>query len=72
MASLRRPLLSRSSPGPRPLAGLVLYAATHATLLPVMGQQAPLQKHPGATLIWEPGSHIAYGVALDGALRALA
>ena len=53
-------------------AGLVLYAATHATLLPALGLQAPLQKLPQAALIWEPGSHIAYGVALDSALRALA
>lgn len=53
------------------LAGLVLYAATHATLLPAMGLAAPLQKQPQAALVWEPGSHIAYGIALDSALRAL-
>ena len=69
-------VLARRWPGLRSgggaLAGLALYTATHATLLPVLRVQAPLQELPRAALIWEPGSHIAYGIALDSALRALA
>ena len=51
------------------LWGLAVFGATHATVLPAAGLQAPLTALPRAALVWEPGSHVAYGLAADLALR---
>ncbi|WP_298806724.1 DUF1440 domain-containing protein [uncultured Pseudokineococcus sp.] len=49
--------------------GLALYGATHASALPAAGLQAPLRELPRAALVWEPGSHVVYGVVLEAVLR---
>lgn len=52
-------------------AGLVLYALTHASTLPAAGLQPPLRELPRAAQVWEPGSHIVYGLVLETTLRLL-
>ncbi|MEJ5946452.1 DUF1440 domain-containing protein [Pseudokineococcus basanitobsidens] len=52
-------------------AGLALYGLTHASTLPAAGLQPPLRELPRAALVWEPGSHVVYGVVLETTLRLL-
>jgi uncharacterized membrane protein YagU involved in acid resistance len=53
------------------VAGLVLYAATHGTLLPALTIQPwPWQLAP-ATVVWEAGSHVLFGGALEAARHGL-
>ena len=62
----RVPALGR---GRGALFGAVVFGATHATLLPAAGLQAPLHRLPRAALVWEPVSHLVYGLAVDLSLR---
>lgn len=66
----RRVPLTRAGAGT--LGGAALFGAFHATLLPVMGVQAPVSDLPRAWWVWEGGSHVVFGVAVDvvvGAVR---
>ena len=53
------------------LFGAALFGATHGSLLPAVGAQASLFSLPRAWWVWEPGSHVVYGAALDFALTGL-
>lgn len=53
------------------LGGALLFAGTHGSLLPAIGVQHPVKKMPLAWWGWEAGSHLAFGLVLDGTLSAL-
>ncbi len=59
----RRVPLARAGGGA--VGGAVLFAAFHGSALPAMGVQAPVAQLPRAWWVWEGGSHVAYGVAVD-------
>ena len=46
-------------------AGAVLYGLTHGSLIPVAGVQPPPTRMPRASLFWEGGSHVVFGVATE-------
>ena len=46
-------------------AGLVLYATTHGSSLPLAGLQPAPWKMPRAAVAWEAASHVVYGIALE-------
>lgn len=52
-------------------AGAGLYALTHGSLVPALGLQNPPWKLPASAVIWESGSHLAYGAVLETVRRAL-
>jgi putative membrane protein len=52
-------------------AGAALFATTHGSGLPAAGLQHPPWRMPAAWWVWEAGSHLIYGVALDSSLTAL-
>ena len=52
------------------LAGLAIYAATHASVLPALGIQRPPWRLAPAAVAWESASHAIFGAALEGARRA--
>ena len=56
-------------------AALALFAGTHASTLPALGLQASPAKLPAAWWVWEAGSHVVYGLAVElvrrGVRRAL-
>ena len=54
------------------LAGLAIYAGTHASVLPVLGIQRPPWRLAPAAVVWESTSHIVFGTTLEGVRRALA
>ena len=67
-AACRWPAVTR---GRGALAGLVIYAGTHGSLLPVLGiQKAPWRLAP-ATVVWESTSHAVFGSALEALRCAL-
>ncbi|GAB2915753.1 hypothetical protein GCM10027047_11920 [Rhodococcus aerolatus] len=49
--------------------GAAVFGATHASVLPAAGLQAPLHRLPRAALVWEPASHLVYGLVVDVVLR---
>ena len=53
------------------LAGLVIYAGTHGSVLPALGIQPPPWRLPPAAVVWEGVSHVFYGAALEMGRRAL-
>src|ERR687892_2211255 len=53
------------------LAGLAIYAGTHASALPVLGIQRPPWRLAPAAVAWESTSHVVFGAALEAARRAL-
>ncbi|NAZ80270.1 hypothetical protein GTR02_00345 [Kineococcus sp. R8] len=59
----RRIPLARAGAGT--LGGAALFGAFHATVLPVTGVQASLSELPKAWWVWEGGSHLVFGVAVD-------
>lgn len=46
-------------------ASLALFAATHGSTLPALGLQASPAKMPTAWWVWEGGSHVVYGLAVE-------
>lgn len=59
----RRVPLARAGGGA--LGGAALFAAFHGSTLPALGVQASPSELPRAWWVWEGGSHVAYGVAVD-------
>ena len=53
------------------LAGLVIYAGTHGSLLPALGIQLPPWRLAPAAVAWESMSHLVFGAALEAARAAL-
>ena len=53
------------------LAGVVIYAGTHGSLLPALGIQCPPWRLSPAAVAWESTSHVVFGVALETARSAL-
>jgi uncharacterized membrane protein YagU involved in acid resistance len=56
------------------LGGAALFAAFHGTLLPATGVQARVSDLPRAWWVWEGGSHLVFGIAVDvvvGTVRRL-
>lgn len=53
------------------LAGLTIYASTHASGLPIARIQRPPWKLPVSAVLWEGTSHVLFGLALEGFRRAL-
>ncbi|MEH3076360.1 MAG: hypothetical protein PGN11_06710 [Quadrisphaera sp.] len=43
----------------------MLFTAFHGSTLPALGVQASPSELPRAWWVWEGGSHVAYGVAVD-------
>src|SRR3954467_9947547 len=68
VAAKRWPLVSR---GRGALAGLAIYAGTHASVLPALGIQRPPWRLAPAAVLWESMSHVVFGAALDGLRRAV-
>lgn len=64
----RWPAVSR---GRGALAGLAIYAGTHASVLPALGIQQPPWRIAPAAVAWESTSHVVFGTALEGLRRAL-
>jgi uncharacterized membrane protein YagU involved in acid resistance len=52
------------------LAGLAIYAATHASVLPALGIQRPPWRLAPAAVAWESASHAVFGAALEAVRRA--
>ncbi len=59
----RRVPLARAGAGAA--GGAVLFGAFHGTALPALGAQAPASALPRAWWVWEGGSHVLYGMAVD-------
>jgi uncharacterized membrane protein YagU involved in acid resistance len=53
------------------LAGLVIYAGTHGSVLPALGIQRPPWRLAPAGVAWESMSHVVFGVALEATRSAL-
>jgi uncharacterized membrane protein YagU involved in acid resistance len=54
------------------LAGLAIYAATHASVLPALGIQRPPWRLAPAAVAWESASHAVFGATLEAVRRASA
>ena len=67
-AASRCPAASRARGA---LAGIAIYAGTHASLLPALGIQCPPWRLSPAAVAWESTSHLVFGVALEAARSAL-
>lgn len=59
-----------ASRGRGTLAGVAIYAATHASVLPALGIQRPPWQLAPAAVAWESASHAVFGAALEAARRA--
>jgi uncharacterized membrane protein YagU involved in acid resistance len=69
LATARRwPAVSR---GRGAVAGLAIYAGTHASVLPALGVQRPPWRLARAAVVWELTSHVVWGIVLEAARRAL-
>jgi putative membrane protein len=66
-AARRWPVVSR---GRGALAGLAIYAGTHASVLPALGIQRPPWRLAPAAVLWESASHVVFGTALEALRRA--
>jgi putative membrane protein len=53
------------------LAGLAIYASTHASVLPALGIQRPPWRLAPAAVLWESMSHVMFGTALEALRRAV-
>jgi uncharacterized membrane protein YagU involved in acid resistance len=53
------------------LAGLAIYAGTHASVLPALGIQRPPWQLAPAAVLWESMSHVVFGTSLDALRRAV-
>jgi putative membrane protein len=67
-AASRWPVASR---GRGALAGLAIYAGTHASVLPALGIQRPPWRLAPAAVVWESTSHLVFGTALEIVRRTL-
>ena len=67
-AASRWPAASRAQGA---LAGVVIYAGTHGSLLPALRIQRPPWRLSPAAVAWEWTSHLVFGVALEAARSAL-
>lgn len=52
-------------------AGAVMYGLTHATAVPATGFQAWPWQLPPSAVLWEAGSHLAYGLTVELTRRRL-
>ena len=52
-------------------AGAVMYGLTHATAVPATGFQAWPWQLPIAAVLWESGSHLAFGLTTELTRRAI-
>lgn len=46
-------------------AGLVVWLLTHGTTVPALGLQGKVKQMPKSWWVWELGSHILFGIALE-------
>src|SRR3954451_23341441 len=53
------------------LAGLAIYAGTHASVLPALGIQRPPWRLAPAAVLWESMSHAVFGAAMDALRRTI-
>src|SRR3954467_3044121 len=53
------------------VAGLAIYAGTHASVLPALGIQRPPWRLAPAAVLWESTSHVVFGMALEALRRAV-
>jgi putative membrane protein len=53
------------------LAGLAIYAGTHASVLPALGIQRPPWRLAPAAVLWESMSHVVFGTALEALRRSV-
>lgn len=52
-------------------AGIVVWALSHGSTVPALGLQAPVKKMPKSWWVWEFGSHLVFGFAMEMSRRAL-
>ena len=52
-------------------AGIVTWALTHGSTVPALGLQDEVKKMPNSWWVWEFGSHVVFGVALEQSRRIL-
>ncbi|AZI44734.1 DUF1440 domain-containing protein (plasmid) [Deinococcus psychrotolerans] len=62
------PAVTRGAGAP---AGAVMYGLTHATAVPATGFQAWPWQLPPSAVLWEAGSHLAYGLSVELTRRSL-
>src|SRR3954465_9420788 len=53
------------------LAGLAIYAGSHASALPALGIQRPPWRLAPAAVVWESASHAVFGAALEALRRTV-
>jgi len=53
------------------LAGAAVWAATHGTTVPALGLQGQVKDMPKSWWVWEFGSHLIFGLALEQSRRLL-
>jgi uncharacterized membrane protein YagU involved in acid resistance len=58
------------SRGQGAVAGLAIYAGSHASALPALGIQRPPWRLAPAAVVWESTSHVVFGIALEALRRA--
>lgn len=52
-------------------AGATLWSVTHGSVLPGIGLQGPVKKMPKSWFVWELGSHLIFGGALEASRSLL-
>ncbi|TWP24333.1 DUF1440 domain-containing protein [Apibacter muscae] len=52
-------------------AGAVVWAATHGSTVPALGLQGKVKDMPKSWWVWEFGSHLVFGVALEQSRKLL-
>ncbi|MFT4203795.1 MAG: DUF1440 domain-containing protein [Chitinophagaceae bacterium] len=52
-------------------AGAAVWCVTHGSTLPALGLQGPVKKMPKSWYLWELGSHLIFGGALEASRKLL-
>ncbi|PUZ30210.1 Uncharacterized membrane protein YagU, involved in acid resistance, DUF1440 family [Chitinophaga costaii] len=52
-------------------AGAAVWAATHGSVVPALGLQGKVKEMPSAWWVWEFGSHLVFGVAMEQSRQLL-
>ncbi len=50
-------------------AGAAMWLVTHGTTVPLIGLQSPTTEMPAAWFVWELGSHLVFGAAVEALRR---
>lgn len=55
----------RTVPAQGVLAGAVVWSLTHGSIVPGLGLQGAVKKMPKSWWVWEFGSHLVFGIAME-------